>query len=163
MNKIEIAQAIRADLKRAGIKGISVSRKYLAADIAVIIKLPKSAFITAEEFAEKFEICFPAEILDENGRKDLISLSSYLGFSPAQQEKIRTSAAKLEYSKQTENECSFYGDYRAGKNSVYTPETERMLEKINTIVKSYHYDRSNAMVDYIDTNFYYCIVTKPEK
>ena len=163
MNKTEIAKAIRADLKRAGIKGVSVSRKYLAADIAVIIKLSKSDFITAEEFAEKFEICFPVEILDKNGMKDLISLSSYLGFSPAQQEKIRTSAAKLEYSQKTENECSFYGDYHASKNSIYTPETERILEKINTIVKSYNYDRSNAMVDYIDTNFYYCIVTKPEK
>lgn len=37
------------------------------------------------------------------------------------------------------------------------------LQKIRDIITAYRYDDSNSMVDYFDTNFYYDIDTKPGK
>lgn len=36
----------------------------------------------------------------------------------------------------------------------------RLLRTVDNIIRAYHYDGSNSMVDYFDTNFYYDIHVK---
>ena len=163
MNKIEeIAQAIRTDLKHVGIKGFSVSRKFFAADIAVIIKLPKSAYIPADDFVKKYRITrMPVEARNNRGMVELISAAAYRCLSPDEQEKVRISAARREYQRKAESEHTFYGCFAAPETTVYTPETVEILKKIKNIIEIYHYDKSDLMIDYVDTNFSYAIRTKP--
>ena len=33
--------------------------------------------------------------------------------------------------------------------------TKEELEKVEEIINKYHYDNSDSMIDYFDTNFYY--------
>ena len=44
--------------------------------------------------------------------------------------------------------------YRIDDNKIYTEAFRVKLHKINAVLDTYHYDDSNSMVDYFDTNFY---------
>ena len=50
--------------------------------------------------------------------------------------------------------------YHIDKYNEFTPSFLRKLEAVNSIIKSFNYDESNAMVDYFNTNFYWDIDTR---
>jgi len=41
------------------------------------------------------------------------------------------------------------------RNTMLTEEAENVLRGVVEIIKEYHYDNSDPMVDYFDTNFYF--------
>lgn len=67
-----------------------------------------------------------------------------------------------EYDRETRHECQI-NHYHLDSYKSFTAETIKLLKKIRSIIESYRYDESNAMVDYFNTNFYFYINTKPEK
>ena len=44
--------------------------------------------------------------------------------------------------------------YRIDDNKIYTEAFRAKLSRINAVLDTYHYDDSNSMDDYFDTNFY---------
>ena len=49
------------------------------------------------------------------------------------------------------------------ENPELSPEFLSKVRKVLAIIGAYHYDESNSMVDYFNTNFYYDLHTKPGK
>lgn len=163
----DLSKAIREDIKAAGIKGASVRCKSYSGgqSITVTLSLPASAYVTKEHFAVDYRIPTYANWIcyeDENGNSQSMHIEEYYSdkTSAAEQEKIRISAAELEYHREAESENEL-NQYHLDKYTVYTPETMEILKKVNAIISAYRYDESNVMVDYFDTNFYYSICTKP--
>lgn len=163
----DLSKAIREDIKAAGIKGASVRCKSYSGgqSITVTLSLPASAYVSKEQFAADYRIS-PSflwiDYEDENGNSQSMHIEEYYSdkTSAEEQERIRISAAEVAYKREAESEndvnCYHLDIYKA-----YTPETMKIIKKINSIISAYRYDKSNAMVDYFDTNFYYTICTKP--
>lgn len=163
----ELSKAIREDIKAAGIKGASVRCESYSGgqSITVTLSLPTSAYVTKEQFVADYQIQgFDNWIYyeDEDGKSQTIHINKYYSreTSAEEREKIRISAAALEYHRGAESENEL-NEYHLDKYTVYTPETMGIIKKVNSIILAYHYDESNAMVDYFNTNFYYYIRTKP--
>lgn len=163
----DLSKAIREDIKAAGIKGASVRCKSYSGgqSITVTLSLPASAYVTKEQFAADYRISTSASWIyyeDENGIGKTMHIDKYYSreTSVDEQEKIRISAAASEYHREAEIENEL-NVYHLDKYKVYTPSTMETIKKVNSIISTYRYDESNAMVDYYDTNFYYGIVTKP--
>ena len=163
----DLSKAIREDIKAAGIKGASVRCKSYSGgqSITVTLSLPASAYVSKQQFAVDYRVSTSSNWIyyaDEDGKGQTISVSDYYSSkkSAAEQEKIRISAAELEYQREAESENQL-NQYHLDKYKVYTAETMEIIKKVNAIICAYRYDESNAMVDYFDTNFYYEICTKP--
>lgn len=163
----DLSKAIREDIKVAGIKGASVRCKSYSGgqSITVTLSLPQSAYVSAEQFAAEYRIstsfCW-IDYEDEDGKIQTIHIDKYYSreTSADEREKIRIAAAKYEYKREAESENDL-NCFCLEKCKVYTPETIENIKKVNSIIAAYRYDKSNAMVDYFETNFYYTICTKP--
>lgn len=161
----ELSKAIREDIKAAGIKGASVRCKTYSGgqSITVTLSLPESAFVPEADFVADYQIKCNQHWLyyyDSFGKVQSIHIDKYFAADAAEQEKIRKDVAMYEYDIETRHECQIY-QYHIGSYKSFTEETDKLLEKIQSIILAYRYDESNAMVDYFETNFYYTIVTKP--
>lgn len=163
----DLSKAIREDIKAAEIKGASVRCESYSGgqSITVTLSLPTTAYISKEQFAVDYRIPTSASWIyyeDEDGKGQTISISDYYSreISAEEQERIRIAAAKYEYKREAESENDL-NCFCLEKCKVYTPETIENIKKVNSIIAAYRYDKSNAMVDYFDTNFYYGIRTKP--
>lgn len=163
----DLSKAIREDIKAAGIKGASVRCKSYSGgqSITVTLSLPASAYVSAKQFAAEYRVstsfCWIA-YEDEDGKIQTIHVDKYYSreISAEEQEKIRIAAAKYAYKREAESENDL-NCYHLDKYKVYTAETMETIERVKSIICAYRYDKSNSMVDYFDTNFYYTICTKP--
>lgn len=163
----DLSKAIREDIKAAGIKGASVRCKTYSGgqSITVTLSLPTTAYVTKQQFAVDYRIPTSASWIDyedEDGKFQSIHVGKYYSSetSADEQERIRISAAKYAYKREAES-VNDLNCYHLDKYKVYTPETMKIIERVNSIILAYRYDESNSMVDYFDTNFYYDIHTKP--
>ena len=164
----DLSAAIREDIKRAGIKGVTVSCKTYAGGQSVTakIKLPKSAYVDLETFTEGYTIDTANAWIyctDEDGATQSMYRDEYFGdgMTAASQEQIRKCAARYEYHREAECENDI-NVYYMDKHKVYTAEAMSLIKRVNGIINAYRYDESNSMVDYFDTNFYYDIKTIPQ-
>ena len=145
----ELAAAIRADLKKAGIKGITVSKGH--SSITLTAKATKADMIDEETFVSAYEIptnCYWIE----TGEKSIHREEYWFTFDENQREETRIKAAHYAYrcikgGLQYFPKC---GD----KNNALTAEFTEKLNKAKAIVLAYRWDESNSMVDYFSTNFY---------
>ena len=158
----ELSAAIRADIKRAGIKGVSVACKTYTGGqaLTVTIKAPAALIRSRADYVAAYRIPAGMPWID-TGDGPAIHSGTYWDMPAADQERIRAAAAAYAY------DCAMTRCY----NSVnqYHLETSadwlnadglRLLKTVDNIIRAYHYDNSNSMVDYFDTNFYYDIHVK---
>ena len=80
-------------------------------------------------------------------RDKLFSLSN------EEQRRIIRSHAAREYDSAVSGRTDI-NHYRIDDNKIYTEAFRVKLHRINAVLDAYHYDDSNSMVDYFDTNFY---------
>lgn len=132
----ELKKAIAQDLKKEGIKGVTLSMKN--SSLTATIKVLPSDFISLEEYLNNF------------------ALESH-----EEREKIRVSAATLDYKAKTEERLHL-NEYFLERNKHLNASASERIRKVNSIIKAYNFDESNAMVDYFHTNFYYTLVTVPQ-
>ena len=161
----DLSKAIREDIKRAGIKGVSVRCKTYSGvqSITATVSLPESAFVPEADFIADYQIKCNQHWLyytDSFGKVQSIHIDKYFAADAAEQEKIRTSVAMYEYDRETRHECQI-NHYHIDFYKSLTEETGKLLKRIESIIESYRYDESNEMVDYFNTNFYFDITTKP--
>ena len=163
----DLSKAIREDIKKAGIKGVTVRCKSYSGgqSITATVSLPESAFVPEADFVADYQIkCnqYWLYYYDSFGKVQSIHIDKYFAADAAEQEKIRTSVAMYEYDRETRHECQI-NHYHIDSYKSFTEETGKLLKKIQSIIEAYRYDESNAMVDYFNTNFYFDIITKPAK
>lgn len=157
----DLAAAIRADLKAAGIKGVTIRCKTYSGGQS----------ITATVTIERGDLVQGYRIEDQELLHYLNSHGAFDG------------ERWVYYSKELDNpetwadlaaKVSAYEINKYGKtqsiNHYHIENYHEIgaafiakLQRIRDIITAYRYDESNSMVDYFDTNFYYDIDTKPGK
>lgn len=160
----DLSKAIREDIKRAGIKGVSVrcKRHTGGQSVGVTVSLRPDEFVSLAEYIEKFEpgTCGDYGYIRTDSGVHRVTEREFYEASAEEQQKIRRAAAEYEYEQLTAHEASL-SIYYIDKFNHFVPETHEKIKTINEIICAYRYDDSNGMVDYFDTNFYYDIYTKP--
>lgn len=154
----DLSAAIRADLKKAGIKGTSCRiHTYTGGqNLTVTVKVSPDDFIPFDEYLKVYRIKgSQAWIYTSNSEP--IHCDRYWGADGDEQERIRRAAAEWDYRNYTTKEAA----YRVSWIDWMTTEAKKKLELIDAIISAYRYDCSNSMVDYFDTNFFYDIRLKP--
>lgn len=159
----DLAKAIRADIKAAGIKGVTIASKHgniqatvttTAADI-----VPKAEFVAGYVVKGSFGW---VDYTDADGARKTISVCDYYNLSEDLKEEIRVDHAVREYERDYEKQNGV-NHYYLDKYNGFTKEGNEKLHKVLNIISAYRYDESNSMVDYFNTNFYIDIYTKPGK
>ena len=155
----DLSKAIREELKRQGIKGVSVSCKTFSGGQEVTIKVKATAadFIGRDEYindyaAGKYGLS-AAWFYTEDGESIHYSALFSDKYSNEEQQRIIRSHAAREYDYYISGSHDI-NHYRIDDNKIYTEAFRAKLHKINAVLDTYHYDDSNGMVDYFDTNFY---------
>lgn len=162
----DLSAAIRADVKRAGLKGVTISCKSYSGGQSIRAKVKTTAEDVKPwaEFLAGYVVSpsgYWLDCLNDSGKWYTKSREEYFcSMTAEEQEQTRTDAARAEWQRETQsqNDVNYY------HLDKYTSFTDRFLAKLrllNDIINAYRYDESNAMVDYFDTNFYYDITTVP--
>lgn len=154
----ELSAAIRADIKKAGIKGVSIRVKTFAGgqDICATVRLSAEDLVDRQTFVERYRP-YGAWVYTE---REAICRSDYLVMSPEEKEKIRCAAANYSYNKCVHEEFEINENY-ISECIQFTKVGLKKIYAVNRIICAYRYDNSNSMVDYFDTNFYYTIKATP--
>lgn len=157
----DLSAAIRADLKRAGIKNVTVSCKTYAGGqhLTATVTLTADDIIDQKTYIDQYRVSNSRWI--STGTED-IHVETYYSRTADEQEEIRRAAAAYQYDQQT-NRVQDLNIYHLDNCKQFSESGLNKIMAVNRIIKAYRYDESNAMVDYFDTNFYYSICTKPAK
>lgn len=156
----DLSAAIRADIKKAGITGVTVKVKTYSGgqSITATVKVAPDEYLPFDQYLENYRISgSTAWIYFGSGAGEYIHCDKYWSADGEAQERIRRAAAEYEYRKNTTSETAF----RVSWIDFLTPAAKSKVERVDSLIAAYRYDCSNSMVDYFDTNFYYDIVLKP--
>ncbi len=155
----ELSAAIRADIKAAGIKGVTVKVKGFSGgqEITATIKGRAADCADRAEYIDKWTPCGRNWI--DLGDDGTISARDFYAMEDGQNE-IRMKAAAIEYDARTCAGFHSVNQYHIDSYTEYTPEFIAKINAVNAIIANYNYDDSNSMVDYFDTNFYYDLYVK---
>lgn len=157
----DLSAAIRADLKKAGIKGVTVRCKTYAGGqcVTATVKVNPDGYTNRAEFIASWK--FPCNSWGYAPELGNIHGDRFYGMDDAaEQEHIRQTVAAYEYNTKT-TARQRVNHYYLADVAYLTKTTQTKLQRINDIISAYRYDNSNSMVDYFDTNFYYDIDVVP--
>jgi hypothetical protein len=151
----DLSAAIRADLKKAGIKNTTVKCKTYAGgqNVTATVKLSDSDYIPFEQFLNRYRVSCSGWIFTG---AESIHADRYWSMDADEQEQIRQAAARHEYREIRSGKTVYHVD----RIDYLTPEALDTVKLVDKIISAYRYDCSNSMVDYFDTNFYYDIDIK---
>lgn len=157
----DLSAAIRADIKRAGLKGVTVSVKTYAGgqSVAATVRATADDIVTLEEYKAAYRVNPATYWITTDDRPEGIHASQYFAMDPAQQESTRLAAAEWEYMHYV-SQSRDLNQYRLDEYAEYCDTFRRKLDAVNSIINVYHYDHSDSAVDYFDTNFHYDIRVK---
>lgn len=157
----DLSKAIREDIKRAGIKGVTVRCKSYSGgqSIGVTVTLRPDEYISFPEFLENYRIKGNSRIYTAENPSGIHS-DYYFEMSAEEQQETRVAAAEYAYERMTTRE-NRVNEFYIDEETQFTPETLAKIKTIQAIICAYRYDESNSQVDYFHTNFYYDIYTKP--
>lgn len=157
---------IRADFKAAGLKGVTArnERGGYTYRYTFTIKATAADILPLEDFIQLYELKFnghPHIWVEGLGK---IEFNEYHRMAPEEQVALEIKAATAVYNKWTQEMGSKYGRdityNQVEASQLFTQEFNFKVRDVFHIVKSYHWDETNAMVDYFSTNFYYSIRIK---
>lgn len=159
----DLAKAIRADLKAAGIKGVTIASRH--GDIQATITTTAEDVVPELEFVQKYNELDAAPFdwihyTDEFGIERSVHKQDIGNLSDDLREAIRLENAYKEYARDYAKSTSL-NHYYLDKYTGFTAEGLAKIKKVLAIIEAYRYDESNSMVDYFSTNFYITLYTKP--
>ena len=155
----ELAAAIRADIKAAGIKGVSVriNSRSITDAITATITATAADLVDRDTYIKAYQPRGNWVDLEDGS---CISWRTYWERLNSEPE-IQRSAGGRAYDVATSTDCHHQiNQYHIDKYDEYTPAFLAKLKAVNNIIANYNYDDSNAMVDYFDTNFYWDLNVK---
>ena len=156
----DLSAAIRANIKAAGLTGISVKCKtYVGGQsITATAKIQPVDYVSHEHWLENYQISGSQNwIYYGPGAGEYMHINAFYNLDSEQREQIRIAAAEYEWQKVTTQEQT----PRLSQVNWLAASAKAKLEKLDAIISAYRFDCSNCMVDYFDTNFYYDICLKP--
>lgn len=160
----DLSAAIRADVKAAGIKGVSIRCKTYTGGqhITATFKASADELISEAEYVANYRPTFEQTwiYLDTS---DYVHVEDYFktwneqacSHDETDIPEIQQRAGRYAYRTATKAGSHGINHYHVDKYTEYTPAFLAKINAVNEIIKNYNYDDSNSMVDYFDTNFYY--------
>ena len=165
----ELAKAIREDLKRRGVTGVTVRARKITYDtgITVTVKASPEDFASLEEMKERYNRSrFSCDIQTRHG---LYTGGRWLNYSDYEKmtETERDNAHELYLRESAEKISSFSEHEHINKerNNYYELTTAfyNKLRAIYKIANQWNYDNSDIMTDYFDVGYYLDIdIKRPE-
>lgn len=157
----ELAAAIRADIKAAGIKGVTIRCKTYSGgqSITATVTIERNDLVQGYKIGDQELL----HCLNSHGAFDgerWVYYSKELD-DPAAWADLSAKVSTYEINKYSKAQS--INHYHIGDYHEIGAAFIAKLQKIRDIITAYRYDNSNGMVDYFDTNFYYDIDTKPGK
>ena len=163
-----LAAAIRADIKAAGIKGVSVriNGRSTTDAITATITATSADLVPLADYVAAYRPAGRNWI--DLSNSESVPLATYYdrwnaqaaGHAAGYIPEIQRQAAETEYGFSACTGCHQINQYHIAKYTEYTPAFLAKLDAVSNIVANYNYDNSNAMVDYFDTNFYWYLNVK---
>ena len=157
----DLAKAIRADIKKAGIKGVTIASKH--GNIQATITMQKADIVPYDEFLDGYQVKGSfgwVDYRDDDGVRRSIDIYHYYDLDEELKERIRQETAEIEYRRDYTT-VNGLNHYHIDKYEGFTAQGREKIKAVLAIVSAYRYDESNTMVDYFNTNFYIDIYTKP--
>lgn len=156
----DLAKAIRADLKTAGIKGVTIASRN--GNIQATVRTTAADLVSEADFIRTYTVRGAAWIdyLDDNGGHHCIHVQDFYALPAAEQDTIRVAAARNEYLRDY-SRATTINHYRLDSYTGFSPAGLARLKIVRQIIDAYRYDESNSMVDYFDTNFFVTFYVKP--
>lgn len=166
----DLAAAIRADIKAAGIKGVTIRCESYSGGETIhatftIERADLSEAPTADptrHYTCEFErLLIKYNYWHVGGER--ITYKRFCEMSEAEQTAIalKYHAEQRERFAERQSLNQYHTD--ADENPELSVEFLAKIKKVIAIVTAYRYDESNSMVDYFNANFYYDLNTKPGK
>lgn len=159
----DLAKAIREDIKKAGIKGVTIASKH--GNIQATITMQEGDIVPYDEFLEGYQVKGSfgwVDYRDDDGVRRSIDICKYYDLDEELKERIRKETAEEEYLRDYAR-VNGVNHYYIDKYAGFTAQGREKIKAVLAIVSAYRYDESNSMVDYFNTNFYIDIYTKPGK
>lgn len=162
----DLTEAIRAHIKQAGIKNVTVSRKSYSGGQTLTLKIkfdPDTDLVSLDDYCTQYEVNPGTWYYYDEGDKHALSMfgDKWFDLDGDEREQMRRKFAEYSYNRIRKGVPVSEYYLTADRYPEYTPEFFKKITKINSIVASYRYDDSNGQVDYFNTNFYYDLVTVP--
>lgn len=157
----DLSKAIREELKAHGLKGITVrTHTYTGGqNITLTFATTPADYITFEEYKAIYSYNdFSYWVQTPWGKS--ISRDDWFELDGDKQQEVLIFNAEGEYNNITQHGGDI-NHYYIDKYNYFTEGFKAKLHKANAILDTYHYDDSNSMVDYFDTNFYRDFYIKP--
>lgn len=159
----DLAKAIRADLKAAGIKGVTIASKN--GNIQATITTTSADVVPELEFVANYReldaVAFDwIEYTDETGISRSVHMQEIGNLPDDLRESIRLENAYRDYARDYARPASI-NHYHLDKYIGFTPAGLERIRKVLHVIEDYRFDESNSMVDYFHTNFYISLYTKP--
>lgn len=157
----DLAKAIRADIKEAGIKGVTIASKH--GNIQATFYTGENDIISEAQFIDNYRVTGSfgwVDYTDEYGIERSVNIYDYYSLNEDLKERIRVENARREYSRDYTHQNGV-NHYHLDKYTGFTSDFMRKLRAVLDIISAYRYDESNPMVDYFNTNFYIDFYTKP--
>ena len=153
----DLSAAVRADIKAAGIKGVTVRCESYSGgqSLKVTIKATSADIVPMGDYISAYAPN-PGSGWIYLSNCEHIHVTDYWNLEASEQENTRVKAATYAYECATNPEFRHnINQYHIDKYSEYTAAFLRKIKAVNEIIANYRYDNSNSQVDYFDTNFYY--------
>ena len=157
----ELAAAIRADIKAAGIKGVTVRAHTYSGgqSIKATVTIERGDLVQGYRIEDQ-------ELLHDLNSHGAFDGSRWVYYSreldnPDTWAELveKVSAYEVEKYAKSRDINHFHIDSHKELSAAFIAK----LRAVCDIIAAYRYDESNSMVDYFETNFYYDIETKPGK
>lgn len=153
----DLSAAVRADIKSAGIKGVTIRCESYSGgqSLKVTFKASSADIVPMDDYISAY-VPNPCSGWIYLSNFEHIHETEYWNLEATEQENIRIKAATYAYECATNPEFRHnINQYHIDKYTEYTAEFLRKIKAVNEIIANYRYDNSNSQVDYFDTNFYY--------
>lgn len=166
----DLAAAIRADIKAAGVKGVTIRcESYSGGESIHATFTIERGDLTEAPTADptRHYTCDFERLLMKYCTWHVDGENISYNRFHAMTEEEQTATALKYHAEQRERFAT-----RQSLNQYHTSAEENpelsaaflaKVEKVLAIIRAYRYDESNSMVDYFNTNFYYDLHTKPGK
>ena len=158
--------AIREDIKAAGIKGVTAREEPSGCTpcYTFTVKVTPEDIIPRDQFVNAYELKFRfGKVYLGNGK--YVDTNDLNRMSIEEYQATKMQAANAAYDKIAKDLDNYGNGMSLGSIThadlpEFTEELNEKIHKVFQIVEAYHWDESNAMVDYFNTNFYYSVVAK---
>ena len=138
----DLSAAIRADIKAAGIMGVTAKCKSYSGgqSITATIRTSPADYIDEADYIAAYRV--RGNWIDDGERS--VYIGDFYDMSAEEQERLRVAAARHEYARYTTTKQDV-NQYHIDKCTHLTAAALERVQRVKAIIEAYRYDESNAI------------------